>query len=268
MRLSESGAGLPGQLNTISTKSMQQQHLHSSNISTVGAPPTSSSAPQRLPTVLNRSVPPPSTQGSQATKDNEESSSGPAPIAVMTSDKRIYSKKVLENMDFSVPPPGLPPPGIPPPTRAAPAGAFDGPPPSHEMVEYPEDPFGHDYDSMYSGYEPTMESQWSAPPPAAVGGDAPPGDTSYEGCERDVWRDRRRSSRDLDRYERDRSDRKRRRSRSRSRESRYGRDRDRDRDREREKRRRERSRSRSPSRHKKSKKEKKERSEKLEKEDD
>ena len=30
----------------------------------------------------------------------------PAPIAVMTSDKRIYSKKLEGQLDFSVPPPG------------------------------------------------------------------------------------------------------------------------------------------------------------------
>jgi hypothetical protein len=38
-----------------------------------------------------------------------------APISVMTSDKRVYSKKVIDTIDFSVPPPGLVPPGIPPP---------------------------------------------------------------------------------------------------------------------------------------------------------
>merc|ERR1711981_1275350 len=57
--------------------------------------------------------------------DALETKQEPAVISVMTSDKRIYSKKVLEGIDttssgaptadFSLPPPGIPPPGIPPP---------------------------------------------------------------------------------------------------------------------------------------------------------
>jgi len=210
---------------------------------------------------------------------NKPSSSG---IAVLTADKREYSKKIFDNIDFSVPPPGMnvPPPSVPPPN-------FSAPPPGSDADFDPIAEDQYDY-----GYEPTQESQWVAPPSSYLGGganpnsDAPPGDTAYED-KRDPWqRNGRRTSR-----ESPGRDRRRRRSRSRSRDrfrerdrrdrdrgdkdrgDRGDRRRDRDRDRERD-RKRERSRSRSPRRdsrspsssdrhkHKKSKREKRERSEK------
>jgi hypothetical protein len=208
----------------------------------------------------------------------------PATISVMTSDKRNYSKKMMDSMDFSIPPPGLPglvPPG-PPPAFDAPPPTFEAPPPTLVPPGIPppalgefvgDDPFGCNYE----GYEPTQEVQWSLPPPAESfhppAGDVPPGDPTYEDRDRDVWgrgrtsRDKSPTPRTYDRRqdfgERDRQ--RRRRSRSRSRErSRERYDRYRDRDREKRDRERRRSRSRSPRspsgsdrhKHKKSKKEK------------
>ena len=97
----------------------------------------------------------------------------PASIAVMTSDKRIYSNKSV--MDFSVPPPGLS--GIvptgPPPTFDAPPPKFEGLPPGFVPPGIPPPPIGDfvvedpfDFSGGYVGYEPTQESQWSLPPPA------------------------------------------------------------------------------------------------------
>lgn len=202
---------------------------------------------------------------------NQSSSSG---IAVLTADKREYSKKIFDNIDFSVPPPGMnvPPPSLPP--------NFSAPPPGDDFESHDDN-----YGDYYGGYEPTQDSQWVAPPSSYQGGghpnsDAPPGDSAYDD-KRDPWqRNGRRSSRDSPSR-----DRKRRRSRSRSRDRRDyrdyrdRRDRDRDRDRDRERRdrekRRNRSRSRSPrgsrspsssSRHKKSKRDKREKSEKSDRE--
>jgi hypothetical protein len=218
----------------------------------------------------------------------------------MTSDKRNYSKKVIENIDFSVPPPGIPGlvPPAPPPAFDNPPPTFDAPPPTLIPPGIPpvamgdfvgDDPFGYNYE----GYEPTQESQWSLPPPAESfhhsGADVPPGDPTYEERDRDAW-GRNRTSRDKSptprSYERrpeyaDR-DRRRRRSRSRSPDrSRERYDRYRDRDREKRERERRRSRSRSPRspsgsdrhKHKKNKKDKRDdRREKVdikkEKEDD
>ena len=166
-------------------------------------------------------------ENQSATSMGKPNTSG---IAVLTADKREYSKKnMFEGMpDFSRPPPGMnvPPPGIPP--------NFNAPPPSGEDFDATEE--SYDY---YGGYEPTQESQWVAPP-STYGGDgpppnsdAPPGDAGYDD-KRDPWqRNGRRSSR-----ESPSRDRKRRRSRSRSRDREYRyreyRDRDRDRDRERD----------------------------------
>jgi len=247
MRISESGAGLPN--------------------SSGGASNVKRIAPQENQAVTNV---------------GKSNSSG---IAVLTADKREYSKKMFEGIDFSRPPPGMsvPPPSMPP--------NFNAPPPAGEDFDAAEDQY--DY---YGGYEPTQESQWVAPP-STYGGDgpppnsdAPPGDAGYDDNKRDPWqrngrrgsrespgrdRKRRRGSRsrsrerDYNRYrdyrdrdrERDR-DRDRDRERDRDRDRKRDRDRDRDRDRERKRSRSPRD-SRSPSghRHKKSKKDKREKSE-------
>ena len=296
-----------------------------SAIPTVGAPP-----PKRPPSVLSRPPPmsrpppgmpppgPPPGPNEEFKPSSSSSSSStpsaPAPIPTMTSDKRQFSKggpsssssslRGPMDIDLSRPPPGMPPPGMPPPTSRPPPG-FDGPPPPphHHGPPPPgpgdfppDDPFGHghEYDRYYGGYEPTMESQWAAPPSADRGGpppaDAPPGDPTYgdDHRDREPWRERGsgsrrgsspppppRESRPESRYERsDRGEgRKRRRSRSRSRESRYSSRDHRSESRaesrrgsERSSSRRERSRSRSPSggssRHKRSKKEKRVKEEK------
>ena len=56
------------------------------------------------------------------------------------------------------------------------------------MDPYSEDPY-------YGGYEPTMESQWEAPPSASGSshppGEAPPGDPTYDDRRERDWRDRR-----------------------------------------------------------------------------
>lgn len=225
--------------------------------------------------------------------------STPSGITVMTHDKRVYSQKVIGNMDFSVPPPGVPPPGVPPPFSLPPPGvpppgsdSLSAPPPGAEapppMGEFPPgDPFGEFGEGggeFYGGYEPTAEAQWSVPPPANHW-TAPPGDSHYQSSSAGPDRYRRRDSREDRPRDWDRSSSSaKRRSRSRSRErdrrsdrpDRDRRDRDRERDREREdrdrrikKEKRSRSRSRSP-KHKKSKKDKKdkdkEKDEKKEKE--
>jgi len=168
--------------------------------------------PKRLPTVLNRtSVPPPTATTSAPNTSVPPPASGPpppatdsspVPISVMTHEKRHYPKnKGPMGIDFSMPPPGLPPPGLPPPGMPPPGippPGFDGggggggggiPPP---MSDFPgDDPFGQGGDDYYgAGMEPTMESQWSEPPPSS-NPDAPPGDERYDERhmrERDVWR--------------------------------------------------------------------------------
>ena len=129
MRVNESGAGLPAgpggsshhynrtsQINSTNLpngKISSTNNIHSttpSSIPTLG----SSSQPLRVPIggVRTQGPPPVESPDLQLTEVKQE----PAPISVMTSDKRIYSKKVLEGMDssgsgtptadFSLPPPG------------------------------------------------------------------------------------------------------------------------------------------------------------------
>ena len=120
MRLAESGAGMPGATNTISTKSYQ------------GAIPTLGAAKQPVkyhtPQIGQRGV----IQSIGAKPENST-------ISVMTSDKREYSKKVIAEMDFSVPPPGIGPPGVPPP--GIPPAIVSGPPPGFQPPpdEFPAD---------------------------------------------------------------------------------------------------------------------------------
>jgi len=277
IRLQESGAGLPNNPSSnISSSTSGQFSGRSHNGGTI---PTLGQGIKRLG--------PSSSSDRNRDRDHnitggisDKSSSG---IAVLTADKRDYSKKIIQNMDFSVPPPGMnvPPPSVPPPN-------FSAPPPGSDDF----DPTGEDqFDYYGGGYEPTQESQWVAPPSTYLGSgdnpDAPPGDAAYED-KRDPWqrngrrtsrespgRDRRRRrsrSRSRDRYrERDRRDRERPErgvDKDRERDRRRDRDRDRERDRKRD-----RSKSRSPRRdsrspsssdrhkHKKSKREKRERSE-------
>jgi len=160
--------------------------------------------PKRLPTVLNRtSVPPPTSTATPNTSIPPPTSGpppaaaaepSPVPISVMTHEKRQYPKnKGPMGIDFSMPPPGLPPPGLPPPGMPPPGippPGFDGGPPP--MSDFPgDDPFGQGGDDYYgAGMEPTMESQWSEPPPSS-NPDAPPGDERYDERhmrEGDVWR--------------------------------------------------------------------------------
>ena len=121
----------------------------------------------------------------------------PSGITVMTHDKRIYSNKVLSNMDFSLPPPSMgsggfsmPPPSVlggsgttdPPPATAGAAtvqpivtstAAAGAPPPTEEFnaadfpsSEFPPaEAFGEDPFAAAANYEPTAEAQWSQPPP-------------------------------------------------------------------------------------------------------
>ncbi|XP_071750176.1 uncharacterized protein [Lepeophtheirus salmonis] len=244
MRVGESGVGMPGINNTIVTnKSISTNPsfpLNQNNsIPTLGSNQVKPIV-NRIPTTLNGSnnasqpspLPPP-----QAPTTAAATTVPPVPssIAVMTHDKREYSKKVISEIDFSVPPPGMT--GIP--TVGTTPNVNLPPPPIPHIPpgEFPqEDPF--DYPSYSGGgYEPTMEAQWTAPP----------GDRDYDDRNND-WN--RSSSRRSSRDERREYERKRRRSRSRSR----------DRYRDRDRRDRRRSRSKSPVyKHKKSKKEKKER---------
>jgi len=276
MRLHESGAGLTG-----SSTIMSQNRLTGSVTGTI---PTLGGQTGGLVTlggeqgIKNLSVPPPTVK-----KDTE-----PSGITVMTHEKRVYSNKVMGNMDFSMPPPGFDP-SLPPPAGAPPSESGSAPAPMGEFP--PSDPFGEygEGDPYQGGYEPTASAQWAVPPPAGTwsNNDGPSGAEQSYGSRDDRYR-RSRDSRDdryRDRgdYDRDRGRSSRRRSRSRSRDrdrrdrdrDRGDRDRDRDRDRDsdrdkkvkKEKRSRSRSkdrdrdRSRSP-RHKKSKKDKKSREDK------
>jgi hypothetical protein len=274
MRVNESGVGMPGNPSTSTSygSSYSAKPHNGGTIPTLG-----NQMPKRHPIIVSGT---PSSMGAPG-ESLPDVSAPPPPgnIAVMTSDKREYSKKIFDTIDFSVPPPGMniPPPNVPPPNFAA-------PPPAEEFDSHEDN-----FDFYGGGYEPTQESQWVAPPSAYVGGgpppnsDAPPGDAAYDD-KRDVWERNGsapiRSSRESPSHRH--NERKRRRSRSRSRErsshhyrerehrergERRDRDRERDRDRDRERRRGSRTRSpresRSPSgsnhKHKKSKKDRKER---------
>jgi len=213
IRLQESGVGLPN--NPGSNVSSSTTGQFSSRSHNGGTIPTLGQGIKRLG---------PSSSDRHRDRDHNLPGSSDKPssgIAVLTADKRDYSKKIIQNMDFSVPPPGMnvPPPSVPPPN-------FSAPPPASDDF----DPFAEDqYDNYAGGYEPTQESQWVAPPSTYLGGgdnpDAPPGDAAYED-KRDPWqRNGRRGSR-----EDPERDRRRRRSRSRSRDRYRERDR-RDRDR-------------------------------------
>merc|ERR1719291_180121 len=148
MRVNESGAGLTGQSAILS-----QNRLTGAVTGTI--PTLGGGQGGMMDKIL--SGPPPSKRDSE-----------PSGITVMTHEKRIYSNKVMTNMDFSVPPPGfsIPPPGIPPPGVS---GTTEGDQSAPPMGEFPPtDPFGEYSESdIYSGgYEPTASAQWSVPPPA------------------------------------------------------------------------------------------------------
>ena len=245
MRTGESGVGMPNTNNSgsgaavlnITSKIISSNTFSGGQIPTLGVASSNGTSSNRIVSNLAAAIhqPPPAIPVVES----------PAPIAVMTSDKRNYStKKVIDTIDFSMPPPGLMPPG-PPPTFDGPPPVFDGPPPVFDgpppilvppgmlppsIGEFVgDDPFGYNY----GGYEPTQESQWSLPPPAESfhppPGDVPPGDPSYEDRgDRDAWgrgrtsRDKSPTPRSYDRRpapaeyaERDGSSRRRRRSRSR-----------------------------------------------------
>ena len=278
MRLNESGAGLPNNPSSgapmgLAPREFSGRSHNGGTIPTLGQGKrlgTSSDRDRSIPSISDKS------SGSGAT------SSG---IAVLTADKRQYSKKMFET-DFSVPPPFGAPPPIAGLNTALPPPNYSGPPPPAGSEDF--DPVAEDsYDYYGGGYEPTQESQWVAPPSTYLGGssnpDAPPGDAGFED-KRDPWqRNGRRSSRDSpgrgdrpikregrprrsrsrsrDRYREQRDQRDSRRERGGERSDRdrgaYRRDRDRDRDREESRgdkdrgdrdRKRDRSRSRSPKR--------------------
>ena len=126
MRVNESGAGLPAGPGGSSHHYNRTTQLNSSGISNGKlSASTNSSAPSSIPT-LGSSAPPIRLTGtgvpgltintSESIDHETEKKQEPAPISVMTSDKRIYSKKVLEGIDpanpsapttdFSLPPPG------------------------------------------------------------------------------------------------------------------------------------------------------------------
>jgi len=293
MRLNESGAGLPNNPSSGAPMGLAPREF-SGRSHNGGTIPTLGQG-KRLGAPSDR-------DHSMSSISNKSSGSGATSsgIAVLTADKRQYSKKMFET-DFSGPPPNFsgPPPPIAGLNTALPPPNFSGPPPPAGAEDF--DPVAEDsYDYYGGGYEPTQESQWVAPPSTYLGGssnpDAPPGDAGFED-KRDPWqRNGRRSSRDspgrADRpiKREGRPRRSRSRSRDRYREPRDTRrerggersDRDRgasrrDRDRGERDRKRDRSRSRSPKRdsaraskspstsdrhkHKKSKREKRERSE-------
>ena len=130
MRVNESGAGLPAgpggsshhynrtsQINSSSLSNGKISSINSINSTTPSSIPTlGSSQPIRLPVLGARTYG--STMPSSESPDleNLDAKQEPASISVMTSDKRIYSKKVLEGIDssgsgaptadFSLPPPG------------------------------------------------------------------------------------------------------------------------------------------------------------------
>jgi len=177
MRLNESGAGLPNNPSSgapmgLAPREFSGRSHNGGTIPTLGqgkrlGTHTSSDRDHSMPSISNKS------SGSGAT------SSG---IAVLTADKRQYSKKIFET-DFSGPPPN-----------------FSGPPPPAGSEDF--DPVAEDsYDYYGGGYEPTQESQWVAPPSTYLGAgssnpDAPPGDAGFEE-KRDPWqRNGRRTSRD------------------------------------------------------------------------
>jgi len=194
MRLNESGAGLPNNPSSgapmgLAPREFSGRSHNGGTIPTLGqgkrlGTHTSSDRDHSMPSISNKS------SGSGAT------SSG---IAVLTADKRQYSKKMFET-DFSAPPPPF---GAPPPiaglNTALPPPNFSGPPPPAGSEDF--DPVAEDsYDYYGGGYEPTQESQWVAPPSTYLGGssnpDAPPGDAGFEE-KRDPWqRNGRRPSRE------------------------------------------------------------------------
>ena len=125
MRVNESGAGLPAGPGGSSHHYNRTTQLNSSGISNGKLSASTNSAPSSIPT-LGSSAPPIRLTGtgvpgltintSESTDHETEKKQEPAPISVMTSDKRIYSKKVLDGIDpanpsaptadFSLPPPG------------------------------------------------------------------------------------------------------------------------------------------------------------------
>lgn len=229
MRTGESGVGLPNMTNhgTSVAPSLNAKIISTSSFSG-GQIPTLGVSSLSNGTKANRIVPNIASSIHQPPPAIPVINSS-TPIAVMTSDKRNFSNKKV--VDFSVPPPGLA--SLIP---SGPPSVFDGLPPSLIPPGIPPPPIGEfigddPFDYNYGGYEPTQESQWSLPPPAAESfhpppGDVPPGDPTYDDRgDRDAWgrrhsRDKSPTPRSYDRRaaeyaERDASSRRRRRSRSR-----------------------------------------------------
>jgi len=237
MRVNESGAGLPAGPGGSSHHYNRTTQLNSSGI-TNGKLSSNSSVPSSIPTLgsaapivrlTGTGVPGLNINTSDSTDLEADKKQEPAPISVMTSDKRIYSKKVLDGIDpanpsaptadFSLPPPGIPPPGIPPSMNVPPPGlppSMNVPPPGMGAISTSGPPpnvpptgdydFSHNddnYEDYYGGYEPTQESQWQVPPAyqdqtPPPNSDAPPGDAGYDEhkSDADPWKNSRRPSRE------------------------------------------------------------------------
>ena len=129
MRVNESGAGLPAgpggsshhynRTSQINTSGLSNGKISTNNVNSAPSSiPTlgSSTQPIRISTVGTRLQSGNINSVGSPDMEAAESKQEPAPISVMTSDKRIYSKKVMDGIDpsasgaptadFSLPPPG------------------------------------------------------------------------------------------------------------------------------------------------------------------
>ena len=131
MRVNESGAGLPAGPGGSSHHYNRTSQINSSNLQNGKIAPSNhvnSTTPSNIPTLGSTSLPLRLPLGGLRTQGGPSRSvespdhienqikQEPAPISVMTSDKRVYSRKVMEvieasggeppTADFSQPPPG------------------------------------------------------------------------------------------------------------------------------------------------------------------
>ncbi|QQP35656.1 Uncharacterized protein FKW44_023940 [Caligus rogercresseyi] len=191
MRVGESGVGMPGVNNNsiVTTKTHPLVVVPGTPLLLPSSSTTNNASYSSSATAPTQSIP---TLGGPPKAPSP--ASGPLPpssIAVMTHDKREYSKKVISEIDFSVPPPGIPTVGSGPPTSA--------------YLRHPYHPRRHPPRRIPSSSP--LPTRATSPPWRPNG--RLPRDRDYD--DRD-WHNRR-SSRERRDY-----DRKRRRSRSRSRD--------------------------------------------------
>ena len=129
MRVNESGAGLPAgpggsshhynRTSQINTSGLSNGKISTNNVNSAPSSiPTlgSSTQPIRISTVGTRLQSGHINSVGSPDMEAAENKQEPTPISVMTSDKRIYSKKVMDGIDpsgsgaptadFSLPPPG------------------------------------------------------------------------------------------------------------------------------------------------------------------